>query len=250
MFKKVGIVGISGRLGSEISNFITIQNKYQLGLSYTRSENKNVPISEVFLQNDYVIDCSSPENILNVLLAATKNPKPLIVLTTGWDENSIQEELHLLSKLTPIIIAPNTSLGAYVQSVVVRDIAKILDSEYDIDIVEQHHRKKLDQPSGTALNLFGAITKSKKQNQQLDYKLYEAKNEIRNPHTISITSRRSGNIPGEHEVCFTSNDEIISVKHIALNRALFAKGALKIINWLDNEKPQPGIYHLSDIFKY
>ena len=251
MLKKVGIIGGSGRLGNEIANLITSSSKYQLGLSYSRSNTEDTSINDVFLENDYVIDASSSNIISNVLLAALNNPKPLLILTTGWQESSFQEELNSLSKLSCIIIASNTSYGAYMQGAIAYDIAKNLGLEYDIDIIEQHHRNKLDQPSGTALNLFNIIANSKKENHNLNYTLYEhkANSQPRDPLTISIESRRSGNIPGEHEVYFTSSDEIISIKHVALNRSLFAKGAIKILDWLRLNKPKPGIYHLSDVFK-
>ena len=251
MLKKVGIIGASGRLGNEIGNLIASSNKYQLGLSYNRSNSENISIDDVFLDNDYIIDASSSSILSNVLRSALNNPKPLLILTTGWQESEFQQILNSLSNLACVIIASNTSYGAYMQGALAYDIAKNLGQEYDIDIVEQHHRNKLDQPSGTALNLFNIIAKSKQENQNLNYTLYDHKHnsQPRSPLTISIESRRSGNIPGEHEIYFTSSDEIISVKHVALNRSLFAHGAIKILDWLLLNEPKSGIYYSSDIFK-
>ncbi len=250
MLKKVGIIGGSGRLGNEIANLISSSNKYQLGLLYSRSNSKNISIDDVFLESDYVIDVSSSKILSNILLSAIKSPKPLLILTTGWKAEEFEKTLDSLSKLACLIIASNTSYGSYMQGAIAYDIAKNLGQEYDIDIVEQHHRNKLDQPSGTALTLFNIIAKSKKENQNLNYTLYDRKDNShpRSPLTISIESRRSGNIPGEHEVYFTSSDEIISVKHVALNRSLFAHGAIKILDWLLLNEPKSGIYYSSDIF--
>ena len=113
----------------------------------------------------------------------------------------------------------------------VSKISKLLDEEFDIDIIEKHHKYKLDKPSGTAKTLSNSI---------INYKNKKTK--------LNIHSIRSANILGEHEILFTSKDESLSIKHIAFSKQLFAKGALKIIDWLVNTKPKPNLYLPADIF--
>lgn len=236
----IGIIGITGRMGNILAKMINDSQSYSLGQGYSSS---SCDLSEVFLSNDYIIDFSSNILIYSVLSAALRNPKPLIICTTGWDKNKYAKDIEKLAKTIPLIIASNTSVGAYLQSYLVREMARFLDDDYDIDIIEKHHRNKVDSPSGTALSLFEDIKSIK----QKEYRTSQEEPGKREDNLISINSIRSGNIYGEHEVIFTSSEEVLSVKHVVFSRSIFAKGAIKALDWLVKKKPDPGIYSMQDV---
>lgn len=258
----VGVIGITGRIGSLLAHNISNHDMYSLGASYSRTsaakdkeEGGSKPelgtLSSVFAANDYVVDFSSPALVPEVLAAALENPKPLIIGTTGWQKEIYQREfIDPLSQRAPVIIAPNTSMGACLQVYLARQLAGILGSEFDIDISEKHHRHKKDIPSGTAKNLLANIISTKEKASGLKYTSYPLRQGPRPENFINVNVERSGNLPGEHEICFTSAEEVISIKHVALNRGVFVAGVIKALNWLKIYNPPPRVYEMTDIFDF
>ena len=134
------------------------------------------------------------------------------------------------------------SIGAILVSKIIQDISKILDSDFDIDILDIHHNHKKDRPSGTSLmyaKILADITNKKIITNNIG---------IREKNTIECLSIRSGMAYGSHTITFTGNDEVISVNHQALNRTIFAKGALKAALWLSNKSK--GLYSMMDMLEY
>ncbi|WHQ46936.1 MAG: 4-hydroxy-tetrahydrodipicolinate reductase [Candidatus Midichloria sp.] len=244
--KKIGIIGSSGRMGLLVSQAIKMEN-YQLGKDFNR--NSEYKLQEVFVDNDFVIDFSSPNLVKATLSEALKNPKPLAICTTGWKQNEFEKELETLAEIVPIVIASNTSLGANLQQYLVSLLSKMLDASYDIDITEKHHRNKIDIHSGTATSLINEIKKTKKEHFNIEYISTPINQGPRPENFIGMHVERSGNLPGEHEVVFTSNSELISIKHIAFNRNLFVLGTIKIIKWIEQYQPKPGIYSMRDVLE-
>lgn len=252
MIKYVGIIGISGRMGTLLASLIQDHDKigysYELGTSFGRAQPP--ALSEVFKNNDCVVDFSSAELTKELLEIAQKFPKPLVICTTGWDRNELDARLQAVAKMAPLVIASNTSIGANVQRYLATQVAKILDQEYDIDILEKHHKGKIDSPSGTAVTLLQSIQEAKQQQYGLNYQIYNPISDGKRPNnSIGINAQRSGNVAGEHEVSFTSSEELISIKHVVFNRMLFAKGAMKIIDWLNKMSPANGIYNMADVLE-
>ncbi|MHC0449563.1 MAG: 4-hydroxy-tetrahydrodipicolinate reductase [Candidatus Lariskella arthropodorum] len=247
MKKKVGIIGVSGRFGAAIFEILEKHQDYLLGLCFSRSESDSLTLENLLTQNDYIIDCSHYSLTAQVIAEALRTPKPLIICTTGLEMIKIKSQLDILSKKTQIVIVPNTSFGAYMQRFLATQLAKALDSTYDIDILEKHHRNKLDCPSGTANSIISDVISTKKREHNLQYGIYRADDGKRGENLIGVAAQRSGNIFGEHEITFTSADESISIKHTAFSKALFAKGAIKILDWLSKSEPLPGIYGIEDI---
>jgi len=241
MIKNVGIVGATGRVGRSLVDVLNGSTKYVLGPSFGRRQCEGTfladSITEVFRDNDCVVDFSSPKLIQEVLKSAMVSPKPLLIGTTGWDRSLCEDLLEPLSKLIPIVIAPNTSIGAAVQLDLARYLVRFLGKGYDIDILEKHHRNKADKPSGTAKQLQEGICQSMQ---------YIGKND--GSH-IQMNAIRSGNLCGEHEVSFVSDDDSISIKHVAFNRGVFVKGVLKILDWLSKNRPEAGIYGMHDVLR-
>ena len=274
MTKKIGIIGNTGRIGQLLTRIINEGSKndtssnqnhqFELGLCFNRSSTSKVTLEDIFKENDYVVDFSNAsltkdiiDSANNVLLSSSnlkRLVKGLVICSSGFDKNAMQSSIDKLSSKIPLVIAPNTSTGSTIQHHLTQLLSKLLTTEYDIDIIEKHHRGKIDSPSGTALHLLDAIKNTKQETQQLEYNTHDFMNpsniaghNLRPDNVIGVLVQRSGNIAGEHEVSFTSGDEMISIKHIVFNRELFAKGAMKIIYWLDSTSPAPGLYGMSNV---
>lgn len=239
MVIKIGIIGITGRVGKLLCEEIDQNSNFIRGKAFSREGNS---LEEVFADNDCVIDFSSPDLLKDILIAAINNPKPLIICTTGWDYNNYQKEIKEISAKVPLLIAPNTSLGACVQLFITKQLAKILGTDFDIDIIEKHHRNKIDIPSGTSRQLANSIIEVKGH----DYTVGEIKHGPRPDNFIGSVALRSGSVFGEHEVIFTGDCEMVSIKHQAFNRSLFAKGALEAAKWCFFKKT-PGLYNMLDV---
>jgi 4-hydroxy-tetrahydrodipicolinate reductase len=246
--KSIGIIGITGQIGNILSSIISKSNLYKLGMGFSKKSQQH-ELQNVFKNNDYIVDFSSHDIIKLILDTALNNPKPLIICTTGWEQsdNNINEQLMKLSKLTIIIVSPNTSLCSFLQKKITSKIASILDEKYDIDIIERHHRNKLDYPSGTAISILNEIKKTKRNNDK-EYTSNQITTGPRTNNNICTSSIRSGNIIGEHSVIFTSENDEIIIQHRVFNRNLFAEGVFNIIEWIEKNNIKNGIYNMSDIF--
>ncbi len=246
MATKVGIVGISGRMGQVLSQEISKKADLELGISYSKELAASVTLQDLFSDNDIVVDFSNAALVESVLEAALQNPKPLIICTTGWDRDALDEKIRELSAKVPVILATNTSIGAAIQRYIVKVVAKALGDDFDVDLHESHHRFKVDSPSGTAVTLLEDIKDAKKTAFGKDFSTFTVGNGAREDNLIGVSVSRQGSIVGEHEVSFTSLEEQITIKHTAFDRALFAKGALKAVEWSINVE-QPGLYTIFDV---
>ncbi len=190
---------------------------------------------------DVLIDFSNFLAIDNLIEALSQNPKPCIIATTKLSTSQL-EKIKELSQLVPIFQDYNTSYGVFVVNEMVSEMTKKL-MDYDVEVIERHHRYKKDAPSGTAVRLINTIKNERDLKEVYDYSNQEEKQE----NQIGVHSIRSGNIVGDHEVIFGSDYDLITIKHEALSKDLFAKGALDIANIIGG-MPN-GLYNLEDIFK-
>lgn len=246
MTKSIGIIGITGRVGSILAEVIQDDRRYHLGTSISKSTAHSVNIENVFIDNDYIIDFSSYNYTAEILDAALCYPKPLVICTTNWDQSLLSQKIELLGNKTSVVIAPNTSIGSCLQRYIIRKLSEYLDSEYDIDIVERHHRYKVDSPSGTAKSFVSDIQNIKKTVYDLDYIIKDGVGP-REDHAIYIASERSGNLSGEHDVRFINSNEEISIKHRSFTRTIYAQGALKAVEWVAKNK-ENGVFNMMDVF--
>ncbi len=191
---------------------------------------------------DLVIDFTSPVASLNFAKLCAKHAKKLVCGTTGFTFAQLKE-LDNLAKETTIFYSPNMSIGINLLASLVEKAACILDDEYDIEILEAHHNKKLDAPSGTALML-GETAKAARNNPQMLPCL--DRNKLRTKDDIGYAVIRGGDIVGEHTVMFAGLGERIELTHKATDRKIFARGALKAAFWL-NDKPKGKLYKMSDL---
>ncbi len=246
MAAKIGVIGISGRMGQVLSQEISKKADLALGVSYSKESADTVSLIDLFIDNDVIVDFSNAALVESVIDAALTNPKPLIICTTGWDRDALDAKITALSQKVPVVLATNTSIGAAIQRYIVKVVAKALGDDFDIDLHEKHHRFKVDSPSGTAMTLVEDIKDAKKAAFDSDFSAYTVAHGAREEGLIGVSVSRSGSIVGEHEVSFTSLEEQITIKHTAFDRALFAKGALKAAQWSMHVE-KPGLYTIFDV---
>jgi len=194
-------------------------------------------------QADAVIDFSSPAALEGLLTFGIGRHIPLVLSTTGYGEEQVCA-IQEAAKQIPIFRSANMSLGINVLMALVTKAAAALES-FDIEIVERHHNRKLDAPSGTALMLAEAAEKGIPYTPVTVYDRHSAR-KPREKCEIGISSIRGGNIVGEHEVIFAGRDEVVELKHTAMSREVFASGALRAARFLANTG-KPGLYSMDDL---
>jgi 4-hydroxy-tetrahydrodipicolinate reductase len=242
----IGLIGTTGRMGNLLRQALTCHPTLTYGSGFARSQHPFVPLETIFQHNHAIIDFSHPDLTAAVVEAALAHPKPLVLGTTGWQETILQPLLDRLAQQVPVVIAPNTSLGAFLQNLLVQQLAQLLGEDYDIDVSDKHHRDKIDAPSGTAHALIRTLQETKQQYHGHPTTACLMPSGPRPPHTIGVTVERSGHLPGEHAVSFTGADDRIVIQHTVFDRSIFARGALRIVEWLAKTSPQPGLYTMKD----
>ena len=193
---------------------------------------------------DAIIDFSHFSLLEDVLEAGINKKVPVLIATTGHSEAQIKE-IEEASKKIPIIKATNTSVGVNIVNEIVTFATRLL-KDFDIEIVEKHHNRKIDAPSGTANTLL-EIVKENLDNDGKDYRIVYGRegHSKRAEKEIGVHSIRGGNIVGEHTVIYAKNDEIIEIKHEALSRKMFSDGAVKATEFLFGKKA--GLYTMKDV---
>ncbi len=202
-------------------------------------------LSKIIDTTDVVISFTSPEASLEHLSIASNKKKAVVIGTTGFSKDAV-ESIKGMSQLVPVVLAPNMSVGVNLLFKVLKDITKVLGDDFDIEIVESHHRLKKDAPSGTAIKMAQVIAESINRNLD-EVAVYARKGLIgeRTKKEIGIQTVRAGDIVGEHTVLFGGLGERIEITHKASSRDTFARGALKAAAWIHN-KPA-GLYDMMDV---
>ena len=194
-------------------------------------------------QMEKFIDFSSPAAVEKALPYCKTHKLPIVVCTTGLSEE-LQLKVVQLSRSVPVFKSANMSMGINVLAELCKRASAVLGINYDIEIVEQHHHNKLDAPSGTALMLADAINE---ENNGAYHYVYDRSSvrQKRDPKEIGISSVRGGSIVGDHEVLFCGPDEVITLRHTAYSRSIFANGAVNAAVYL--AKKEPGLYDMGDL---
>ncbi|TKX30721.1 4-hydroxy-tetrahydrodipicolinate reductase [Campylobacter aviculae] len=235
----IGIYGAKGRMGKQIQECLENENNAKTAMLYDKGDD----INKLFEKSDVIIDFSSPEGTYELLNYAKTNSKPLVIGTTGLDSKTI-DLINDLSKTMPIFYATNMSLGVAVLNHLVGKASAMLEN-FDIEIVEMHHRHKKDAPSGTAMTL--AQNAAKARNLDFEKVRVSTRDGIigeRDKNEIAVMSLRGGDIVGRHTVGFYEDGEFLELSHVATSRATFAKGAIKIAIWLKEQNPK--LYSIND----
>lgn len=194
---------------------------------------------------DIIVDFTSPGSTLSHAEYASRNSKGMVIGTTGFSSKE-EEKLSQYTASFPCVISPNMSIGVNVLFEVSTRLASLLGNDFDVEIVETHHRKKVDAPSGTALKLGRSVAEGL----GLDFEKaakFERNGAIgpRNRDEIGIQTLRGGDVVGDHTVMFLGDGERMELTHKALSRDNFSKGVLRAVKWLPG-KP-PGIYSMKEV---
>ncbi len=202
-------------------------------------------VKTVSQKADVIIDFSSPSGTMQCLKSLADNPVSLVVGTTALKKEETAE-IKSYSQKVSCVFAPNMSVGVNLLLKVLQDVAKVTGDDYDIEIVEAHHRLKKDAPSGTAMKMASVIASSLNRNLE-DTAVFARKGLIgeRTQKEIGIQTIRAGDIVGEHTVIFGGLGERIEITHKASSRDTFARGALKAALWVSRQKP--GLYDMQDV---
>lgn len=228
---KIGLVGASGRMGQEITEILKTKKELELYLAICRSASlgefaysRTTPNCPEAKDVEIWIDFSSPELLTKLLSVAIKNKTPVVSGTTGLTAAN-QTALKKAAKTVPVLWASNMSLGIAVLTEALEVFSRI--RQFDFQIEEFHHNLKKDRPSGTAKSLQEKLEKAVGR---------------RLPEPLSI---RGGGIFGVHKVHAMAEEEHIVFEHMALNRAVFARGAIEAAQWLYTKKK--GFYSMRDV---
>lgn len=258
------VAGAAGRMGSRLVALIkestalqlagAIEGKGHHALGQDAGETAGcgkagVPITDdlsaLLVRGEVVIDFSAPEATLNHLKVVAQHRRAMVIGTTGLAGQEL-EGLKSLASQVPCVFSPNMSVGVNLIYKVISEMAKTLGDDYDIEVIEAHHRLKKDAPSGTALKIAEVLARAV--NRDLNQVgVYARKGLIgeRKKQEIGIQTIRAGDIVGDHTILFGGMGERIEVTHRASSRDTFARGALRAAQWVVEQ--QPGLYDMMDV---
>jgi len=258
------VAGAAGRMGCRLVALIrdstvltlsgAIEGKGHRALGSDAGEmagcgHAGVPITDDFTalldRGEVVVDFSAPEATVHHLRAMAKHRRAMVIGTTGFSALQL-EELQSLASQTPCVLSPNMSVGVNLICKVISEMAKTLGDEYDIEVIEAHHRQKKDAPSGTALKMAEVLAKAVGRDLS-QVGVYARKGLVgeRKKGEIGIQTIRAGDIVGDHTILFGGMGERIEVTHRASSRDTFAGGALRAAQWVVRQPP--GLYDMMDV---
>lgn len=241
--------GCNGRMGRVITALAEADDNFKIaaGLDINDSMPNTYPvytdIKKCTEDADVIVDFSHPSALSSVLEFAKERRLPVIISTTGLSDEQ-KEEIALASKEIPVFFSANMSLGVNLITALAKKAAAVLEGNFDIEILEKHHNRKLDAPSGTALAIADAISGVLKEKPEYVYDRHSVRKK-RSPNEIGIHSVRGGSIVGEHEIIFAGTDEVIEVKHQATSREVFAVGSLRAAAFMKDK--ENGLYSMDDL---
>ncbi len=261
---RVAINGASGRMGKALIQACTENENTKLGAALEIASSPAIgrdagevaglsalgvsisdSLDEEVANFDVLIDFTIPECTMRSVDVCDKNQKSMIIGTTGLDETQ-KKKLQDASKNISIMFAPNMSVGVNLCLKLLQTAAKTLGDEYDVEIIEAHHRHKVDAPSGTALRMGEVVAESLGRDLK-DCAVYGRQGHTgeRDKKTIGFETIRAGDIVGDHTVMFAGTGERIEITHKASSRMTFAQGAMRAASWLAGKKA--GLYDMQDV---
>ncbi len=241
--------GCNGKMGQVISRLSEQYSdlKIAAGFDIFDSGRNSYPVFsnlEQCRENiDVIIDFSNPDALENILRFAVERRLPIIVATTGISLSQ-KKLLESAARVIPVFFSANMSLGVNLIMDLVRKAAKVLEPNFDIEIIEKHHNQKLDAPSGTALAIADSINSALEQKQEYIYDRHSRRKK-RSRAEIGIHAVRGGTIVGEHSIIFAGNDEVIEISHSAMSKDIFGTGALRAAKFIHGKAP--GMYDMNDL---
>lgn len=242
--------GCNGHMGQVISNLVAQDPEAEIvaGIDLVDNRSNGYPVFtniwDCHVEADVLIDFASAKAIDNLLDYCVERKLPVVLCTTGLSEEQLQK-VKTSSEKVAVLKSANMSLGINTLMKLLKEAAKVLaPAGFDVEIVEKHHKLKVDAPSGTAIALADSV------NEALDnpYTYVYDRSQVRkrrDEKEIGISAVRGGTIVGEHEVIFAGTDEVITFKHTAYSKAVFGKGAIQAGKFLAGKGP--GYYDMADV---
>ena len=249
---KIIISGCNGHMGRVVASLCEADPDLEIaaGFDVLGAADRDFPVytspAQFSGEADAVIDFSSPAALDGLLEFAKARHIPLVLATTGYTPEQ-EAQVGAAACEAPIFRSANMSLGINVLLELVKKAASVLGDSYDIEIVERHHRRKVDAPSGTALMIADAAASSCGHETEYVYERHSARRP-RDKKEIGISAVRGGTIVGEHEIIFAGHDEIMEIKHTALSREIFAQGAVAAAKFIAGTE-HPGLYDMNYLVK-
>jgi 4-hydroxy-tetrahydrodipicolinate reductase len=237
---RVAVAGALGRMGREVARLA--EEAPDLALSGMWDARGAADLGAALAGADVVVDFTSPEGTLAVAAAAADRAVPLVSGTTGLPPEA-RAVLAQIAARIPILHAPNMSAGVAVLADLVTEAVRRLGDSFDVEIVEMHHRHKVDAPSGTALRLADAVSAARPGIERVHGRSGAAG--PRGPGEVAILALRGGDVVGDHTVILAGPGERIELTHRASSRETFAQGALRAARWIIGRPP--GLYGMADV---
>lgn len=261
---RVAIIGASGRMGKNLIDAVHQTDGLVVSAAIERPDSSlvgadagelagvgrlNVPvvgsIESVLNDFDVLIDFTTPATTVHNLDVCVENNKKIIIGTTGFDESGLAA-IDRAAESIAVIFAANFSVGVNLCLKLLKQAAEVLNEGYDVEVIEGHHRHKVDAPSGTALRM-GQVVADTLGRDLKTCAVYgrEGITGERDPNTIGFATVRAGDIVGDHTVLFGTEGERVEITHKASSRMTFAKGAARCCNWIKGK--QSGLFDMQDV---
>lgn len=246
---KIIMNGCNGKMGQVISRLVEADPdcKIVAGIDINTEQKNDYPVyasPEAFDgEADVVIDFSHPSCLDGVLSYCESKNLPVILCTTGFSQEQ-KEQFTKASENIPVFFSANMSLGINLLIALAKRAVKLLEGNFDIEIVERHHNQKIDAPSGTALAIADAIDESLSYPAEYVYDRHSVRRK-RKKTEIGLHAVRGGTIVGDHDIIFAGNDEVIELKHSAHSKEVFAVGAIKAAKFMQGKAN--GMYNMNNL---
>lgn len=249
---RIIIHGVNGYMGRVLTQLISESEDVEIaaGIDINRPEQFDYPfftdLDSCDAEGDVLVDFSVAKAVDSVLDYCERAKVPGVICTTGLTDAQMERIVSISSRVA-MLRSANMSLGVNTLISILSQYSGVFcDAGFDVEIVEKHHNRKLDAPSGTAIALADAINDSQGQKYTYEYDR-SGRRQKRESNEIGIVSVRGGNIVGDHEVIFAGMDEVITLKHTATSRGVFALGAIEAAKYLASVGP--GMYSMLDVVK-
>ncbi|MGR8931102.1 MAG: 4-hydroxy-tetrahydrodipicolinate reductase [Gammaproteobacteria bacterium] len=261
---RIALVGVSGRMGLSLIKAAAMSNHAELTVAVSRAESLAVgkdagelagistlgltvgsDLEAVIDQFDVLIDFTRPDASMRYIDICRQAGKKIVIGTTGYTQAQ-KATIEEIAKEIPIVLAPNFSVGVNLSLKLLEMAANVMGDYTDIEIIEAHHRHKIDAPSGTALRM-GEVVANALGRDLKECAIYGREGETggRDRKTIGFSTIRAGDIVGEHTVMFADEGERVEITHKATSRMTFANGAVRAAIWLEDKVP--GLYDMQDV---
>ena len=240
---RIAINGSKGKMGQTLVDAVILNKSATLGAGVDKGDNLNDSLQDF----DVLIDFSRPEASLKAISICKNSGKAMVIGTTGFSDDELKV-IKQASTQIPIVFAPNMSVGVNLTLKLLETSAKVIGKDSSIEIIETHHRYKVDSPSGTALKM-GEVIANALGRDLAKCAVYgrEGIDEPRDLNTIGFSSIRGGDVVGDHTVTFFMEGERVEITHKASSRMIYANGAVRAANWL-HDKPS-GLYSMQDVLE-